>query len=115
MTTEGIEGVHLETHNWGTAAGFFQALGFEVEFSSGDGSGVLRNGSGPYLVLSEVPESHELHVEVILKVADADSFSPGPGVEVVTPFQETHYGAREMKLRDPDGRVWSVQGPLRKD
>ena len=28
MTTDGIEAVFLETHNWGKAAKFFQALGF---------------------------------------------------------------------------------------
>jgi hypothetical protein len=35
MTTDGIEAVFLETHNWGKAAKFFQALGFELEFPSG--------------------------------------------------------------------------------
>jgi N-acetylglutamate synthase-like GNAT family acetyltransferase len=28
-TTDGIEAVYLTTHNWGKAAKFFQALGFE--------------------------------------------------------------------------------------
>jgi hypothetical protein len=32
MTTEGIEAIFLETHNWGKAAKFFQDLGFELEF-----------------------------------------------------------------------------------
>ncbi len=115
MATEGIEGVYLETHNWGKAAGFFQALGYELEFSTGDGSGVFRNQSGPYVVLSEVPEDRDLHVEVILRAADADSFQPGNGVEVISPFQKTHYGVNEMKVRDPDGRTWSVQAPLKQD
>ncbi|MCW2919056.1 MAG: hypothetical protein JWN52_7124 [Actinomycetia bacterium] len=111
MTTEGIEGVYLETHNWGKAAGFFQALGFDVEFSTDDGSGVLRNGGGPYLVLSEIPENREPQVQIILKVADADAFRPGPAVDVVTPFEDTHYGTKEMTVRDPDGRIWSLQAP----
>ena len=34
MTTEGIEAVFLETRNWGKAAKFFQALGFELEFAT---------------------------------------------------------------------------------
>lgn len=34
MATEGIEAVFLETRNWGKAAKFFQALGFELEFST---------------------------------------------------------------------------------
>ena len=33
MTTEGIEAVFLETHNWGKSAKFFQTLGYEIEFA----------------------------------------------------------------------------------
>ncbi|MEV7009185.1 VOC family protein [Streptosporangium sp. NPDC051022] len=113
MTTEGIEGVYLETHNWGRAAGFFRTLGFEVEFSTDHGSGVLRNGDGPYLVLSEIPEGREPRVQILLKVADADAFHPDPAVDVVTPFEDTHYGAKEMTVRDPDGRLWSLQAPAK--
>jgi hypothetical protein len=111
VATEGIEGVFLHTHNWGKAARFFRALGFEVEFSTQDGSGLLRNGDGPYIVLSEIPESQEPQAQVVMKVADADAFRPDAAVEVVTPFADTHYGTREMIVRDPDGRLWSLQAP----
>jgi len=47
----------------------------------------------------------------VLKVGDADRFRPDPAVEVVTPFQATHYGTNEMTVRDPDGRTWSLQAP----
>ncbi len=113
MATEGIEAVFLETRNWGKSAKFFQALGFEVQFSSGDGSGVLRNGEGAYLVLVEIPENREPRMQVALKVADADAFRPDPAVDVVTPFEDTHYGTREMTVRDPDGRLWSLQAPAK--
>lgn len=33
MGTEAIEAVFLETRNWGKAAKFFQALGYEMEMS----------------------------------------------------------------------------------
>jgi len=42
-TTQGIEAVFLETHNWGKAARFFQALGFDLEFETDHSSGQLRN------------------------------------------------------------------------
>jgi hypothetical protein len=109
MTTEGIEAVFLETHNWGKAAKFFQALGFELEFSTGHNSGQLRNGDGPYVFIAEVPESREPQARIVLKVPDPDAFRAEPPVEVVTPFQETHYGTREMTVRDPDGRLWTLQ------
>jgi hypothetical protein len=34
MTTEGIEAVFLETHNWGKAAAFWQALGYKLDFET---------------------------------------------------------------------------------
>jgi uncharacterized glyoxalase superfamily protein PhnB len=46
-------------------------------------------------------------------VSDEDAFRPGPGVEVVTPFEDTHFGTREMTVRDPDGRLWSLQAPAK--
>ncbi|WP_026423396.1 VOC family protein [Actinokineospora inagensis] len=112
MSTEGFDGVFVETHNWGRSARFFQDLGFTLEFETDHNSGQLRNGDGPFVFIAEVPPNREPRVQLVLKVADADSFHPG-GVDVVTPFEETHYGTREMTVRDPDGRVWSIQAPLK--
>lgn len=114
MTTEGIEAVFLTTHNWGKAAKFFQALGFTLEFETDHNSGQLRNGAGPYLFIAEIPESQTTDMRLVLKVADADAFRPAPGVDVVTPFEATHWGTREMSVRDPDGRLWSLQAPAKK-
>ena len=113
MTTEGIEAVFLTTHNWGRAAKFFQELGYELEFDTGHSSGQLRNGDGPCLFIAEVPEDQQPDLRLVLTVPDADSFQAGDGVEVVTPFEETHFGTREMTVRDPDGRVFSLQAPAK--
>ncbi|MFC0597783.1 VOC family protein [Streptomyces palmae] len=111
MATEGIEAVFLETHNWGKAARFFQALGFDLEFSTDHNSGRLRRGDGPYVFIAEVPEDRKPQTRIVLGVPDADAFRPGPDVEVVTPFEDTHFGTRLMTVRDPDGRLWSLQAP----
>lgn len=113
MATKGFGAVFLETRNWGKAAKFFQAPGFELEISTGDGSGVFRNGEGPYLVVAEIPEDREPGVQIALKVPDADEFHVDPAIEVVIPFEDTHYGTREMTVRDPDGRIWSLQAPAK--
>jgi hypothetical protein len=110
-TTDGIEAVFLETHNWGRSAKFFQALGFELELDTDHGSGLLRNGEGAYVFVAEVPEDRAPGIQVALRVADPDALELDPIVEVVTPFEDTHYGTREMTVRDPDGRIWSLQGP----
>lgn len=112
MTTEGIEAVFLETHNWGKAAGFFRSLGYELDFETDHNSGQLRNGDGPTVFVAEVPGTREPRMRPVLRVPDADRFAPGPGVEVVTPFEETHFGTRMATVRDPDGRLWSLQAPL---
>jgi hypothetical protein len=113
MTTDGIEAVFLTTHNWGKSAKFFQALGFELEFDTGHESGQLRNGAGPWVFIAEVPEDQQPQLRLALKVADADAVRPDPAVEVVTPFADTHFGTREMTVRDPDGRLWSLQAPAK--
>ncbi len=113
MATEGIDAVFLETHNWGRSAKFFQSLGFELEFATDHNSGQLRNGSGPSVFIAEVPEDREPSLQIVLKVPDADAFEPGPGVEVVSEFADTHYGTREMIVRDPDGRLWNLQAPAK--
>lgn len=111
---DGIEAVFLTTHNWGKSAKFFQALGFTLEFETDHNSGQLRNGDGPSLFIAEVPLSEKPDANVVLKIADADAFTPEPIVDVVQPFEETHWGTRMMTVRDPDGRLWQIQAPVKK-
>lgn len=110
MSTKGITAVFLETHNWGRTAKFLQTLGFELEFATDHESGQLRNGDGPPVFVAEVPADRELRpLQLVLGVA-AD-YQPDPWLDVTGPFEDTHYGARETTVRDPDGRVWTLQSP----
>ncbi|MEU6980761.1 VOC family protein [Streptomyces sp. NPDC046371] len=113
MKTEGIEAVFLTTHNWGKAAKFFQALGYDLDFATDHSSGQFRNGEGPYVFIAEVPQDQEPQTRIVLKTPDADALCPDPVVEVVTPFEDTHYGTKEMTVRDPDGRLWTLQAPAK--
>jgi hypothetical protein len=106
MSTDGIEAVYLETHNWGKTARFFQALGFELDFETDHNSGLLRAGDGPYVFVAEVPENRPTGMKLVLK---GKELTPDAPVEVVSPFADTHFGTREMTVRDPDGREWIVQ------
>jgi hypothetical protein len=113
MTTEGIEAVFIETHNWGKAAKFFQGLGYEIEFATDHNSGQLRNGDGPYVFIAEIPESEPVKRHTVLAVAGADDLRLDAGVEVVSPWEDTRWGTRLMTVRDPDGREWKLQAPKR--
>jgi hypothetical protein len=109
--TDGIEAVFLETHNWGKAAKFFQKLGYTVEFETDHHSGQLNNGDSPYLFIAEVPEDHPTRRHLVFGVPDADSYTLDASIEVVSPWEDTHWGTRLMTVRDPDGREWKLQAP----
>ncbi len=111
MTTQGIEAVFLTTHNWGRAAKFFLALGYELEFDTGHSSGQLRNGGSPSVFIAEVPEDQATETQIVFSVPDADAFDAASPVEIVSPFEDTHFGTRMATVRDPDGRTWSLQAP----
>ena len=111
MATEGIEAVFLTTHNWGKAAKFFRALGFKLEFETDHNSGQFRHRLGPSVFIAEVPEDQQPDAQLVLKVTDADAFEANPIVDVVAPFEDTHFGTRMATVRDPDGRTWSLQAP----
>ena len=112
MTTDGIGAVYLTTHNWGRTAKFFQDLGFRLDFETDHNSGQLVAAGGPPLFVAEVP-NQEPSMQLVLKVADESQVRLDPSVEVVTPFEDTHYGTREMVVRDPDGRTWTLQAPAK--
>ena len=58
-----------------------------------------------------MPENNPPELQVVIRVADEHAFSPGAGVEVLTPFEDTHRGTRDTTVRDPEGRVWRLQAP----
>ena len=102
----GIHHVYVETHNWAKSVAFWQALGFTLEEDRGT-SGLLRpKAGGPYVYLAEVPASRTPALELYLS---SDGTAPGRPVEVVAPFADTHWGTREMVVRDPDGRTVKLE------
>jgi hypothetical protein len=113
MATEGIEGLYIETHNWGKTVAFWQATGFVLEFETDHHSGQLRHpAGGPFLFVAERPQDKVLETHPIVRVADAGRFEPPPAGEVRSPFTPQHWAVVEMVVADPDGRPVSFQAPL---
>ncbi|MBB4685316.1 VOC family protein [Amycolatopsis jiangsuensis] len=102
---EGIAAVFLETRNWGKTAKFLQRVGFTLDFETDHSSGQLSRGDGPPVFVAEVPD-REPSASLVVPVPDE---SLDPALEVLTPFEDTHYGTREASVRDPDGRVWVLR------
>jgi uncharacterized glyoxalase superfamily protein PhnB len=82
-----------------------------LEFETDHNSGQLGNSDGPSVFIAEVPADRTPQMQLVLAVTSVDGFEPGPGVEVVTPFEDMHWGTRLMTVRDPDGRLWSIEDP----
>lgn len=112
MTTEGISGFVVETHNWGKSVAFWEALGFKLEFETDHHSGQLRHpAGGPWVFVAEHPNANPPAIYPVVAATDAGSFDPlGAGL-VDQPFEARHWNVMEAMLLDPDGRHISVQAP----
>jgi DNA-binding LacI/PurR family transcriptional regulator len=112
MRTRGVEGLIIQTRNWGKTVAFWQALGYQVEFETGRNSGRLEHpAGGPYLFIVERPDPHP-EIQPLVAISDTGGFEPPPAGTVEQPFTDMHWGAAQMLLRDPDGRHVSIQAPL---
>lgn len=113
MTTTGIEGIYVETHNWGRTVAFWQALGFALQFETDHGSGQLEHpAGGPFIFVAERPDEHELETYPVVAVDDAVEFEPTTPVTIDEPFVPQHWHRMEGFAHDPDGRRVSLQAPL---
>ena len=108
MNSKGIEGLIVDTHNWGKSVAFWNDLGYDLEDSL-----VLRHRTGgPFIYLIEQAETENLEIRPIVGIEDASTFTPPAAGTVQREFEPQHWEVSEMLLLDPDGREISVQGPL---
>lgn len=114
MATKGFLAFYVETRNYGATAAFWRSLGFESRFETDHGSGQWEHPSGgPYVFIAERSDpGHELVSYPILDVADSTRFAPDRTPDYERPFEPQHWGVLEALLRDPDGRLVSLQAPV---
>ena len=94
MKTKGIDGILIETHNWGGTVAFWSDLGYELEFETDHNSGRLRHPlGGPYIFVAERPRDHSLQVILGIAVEDAEQFIPPHSGAVISPFKRQHWPA----------------------
>src|SRR5262245_42800364 len=113
MTIEGVRHLYIETHNWGKSVAFWKALGFELEYETGHNSGALVARNGTRIFVSEQSPEDPLAMDIYLGATDAESYQPEPPVEMVRPFMATHWGTQVMTVRDPDGRPFRIEAPVK--
>jgi hypothetical protein len=113
MSTQGIEGLYVETHNWGKTVSFWTGLGYKLQFETDHHSGQLVHPSGgPYVFVAERPATDELETYPVVGALDAEAVTVPGAATVDKPFTPEHWGVVEMLLVDPDRRHVSVQAPL---
>ena len=113
MSTQGIQGIMIETSSWKESKDFWTQLGFNLDFETDHGSGQFSHpDGGPYVFVAERTEGATLEVQPVLGVTDSESFTPPAAGKVAIEFKPRHWGVMEMLVRDPDGRRLSIQGPL---
>jgi catechol 2,3-dioxygenase-like lactoylglutathione lyase family enzyme len=112
-TTKGIEGLLVETRNWGKTVAFWQDLGFVLEFETDHHSGQLRHpAGGPWLFVAERLDGPDVEIQPIVGADAAATFVAPSAGEVEHRFEARHWGVEELLARDPDGRHVSIQAPL---
>jgi hypothetical protein len=112
VATEGIQGLHVETRNYGATAAFWASLGFKSTFETDHGSGQwVHPAGGPYVFIREQHDA-ELVVRPVLRVVDSTAFAPSREPDFAQLFTARHWGVAEALIRDPDGRTVSLEAPL---
>jgi catechol 2,3-dioxygenase-like lactoylglutathione lyase family enzyme len=110
MAISGIDHLYAETSQWEASVAFWEGLGFafvERWGSEGHRAGRLACGAAA-VVLAEITDGDPTF-DVFFEVDDLHGIDPAPGVEVVTPPGDTHWGTRWMRVRDPDGRTYALE------
>jgi catechol 2,3-dioxygenase-like lactoylglutathione lyase family enzyme len=112
MSVNRFDHVYLETRDWEASCAFWLGLGFRVAEEWGsDGHRAARLASkDASIVLAEAkPGDRPAVFDVLFKVDSFDGFDPRSGVEVVSGPTATHRGTRMRRVKDPEGRVYSLE------
>ncbi|MCB2224650.1 MAG: hypothetical protein KQH83_10835 [Actinobacteria bacterium] len=111
MDITAIGHLYVETLHWEASLRFWEGLGFTVAErwgSDGHRAGRLESGTAQ-IVLAEAPEGAGPAFDLVFRAGDLDGAPPAPEVGVAAPVQDTHWGTRVLRVRDPDGRVYSLE------
>ena len=112
MASEGIQGLNVETRNYGATAAFWASLGYKSTFETGHGSGQwVHPAGGPYVFIRE-QHDRDLVIRPVVRVPDAAAFAPGREPDFAQVFTARHWGVAEALIRDPDGRTVILEAPI---
>jgi catechol 2,3-dioxygenase-like lactoylglutathione lyase family enzyme len=118
MSVTGFDHVYVETRHFQKTIAFWEALGFTVAESWGEGDHrACRLSAGTaWVVLAEAGAGHDpQRATVHLSVAEPEALDAKiagtDAVDVISPLESTHWGTRWIRVRDPDGNLYVLEAP----
>jgi catechol 2,3-dioxygenase-like lactoylglutathione lyase family enzyme len=116
MSVSGFDHVYVETRHYEKTIAFWEALGFAVAESWGEADHrACRLAAGTArVVLAEAGAGHDpQRATVHLAVVEPDtldaSIATTDAVDVISPLEDTHWGTRWIRVRDPDGNLYVLE------
>jgi len=120
MSVTGLDHIYVETRAFERSIAFWQALGFSVADSWGEGDhrACRLSAGSAWVVLAEAGAGHDPQRATIhLAMTDADALDVKLGsadaVDVISPLEDTHWGTRCIRVQDPAGNLYVLEA--RKD
>jgi len=118
MSVTGIDHLYLETKSLERTLRFYAALGFTVAAEWGEGehrAAKLVSGDASVVVAEVLPETSPQGATVHFAIENAEALHRAlakiPEVTIVTPLQDTHWGTRWIRVRDPEGNFYCLEAP----
>jgi catechol 2,3-dioxygenase-like lactoylglutathione lyase family enzyme len=116
MSVSGFDHIYVETRHFELTIAFWESLGFSVKETWGSGDHrACRLGAGDaWVVLAEAGAGHDpQRATVHLAMQDPEALDArideAPSVDVISPLEETHWGTRWIRVRDPDGNLYVLE------
>jgi uncharacterized glyoxalase superfamily protein PhnB len=107
-----IDHLYLETCSFERTVAFWEGLGFRLVSQWGsDGHRAGRLEAGDAVIV--LAESDSPVQTIHFQLADADAYArrlaEQDSVAIDIPLQNTHWGTRWIRVRDPDGRIFALE------
>lgn len=116
MSVSGFDHVYMETRHFDRSIAFWEALGFSVAETWGEGEhrACRLQTDGAWVVLAEAGVGHDpQRATVHFAMRDAEKLdahlTESDAVDVISPLEDTHWGTRWIRVRDPDGNLYVLE------
>jgi catechol 2,3-dioxygenase-like lactoylglutathione lyase family enzyme len=113
VSVEDLDHLYMESPQFEATIAFWRSIGFEVAAEWGeDGHRACRLTSNEAVVVlaeGEAPVPPTVHFGISAPEAMQERLAADEHVDVVTPLEDTHWGTRWIRVRDPDGNVYALE------